>query len=63
MYCVQPIFEDENPWMTNGIPPHHAIMKGGEGSLSNLKEASVKCGVFMTPTLSHQVKILYGVPH
>lgn len=57
-YCVEPILEDEDPWMTNGMPPHHAIMKGDEGSLSNPKGANVKCGVFMTPTLSDRVKIL-----
>jgi hypothetical protein len=30
-------------------------MKRDEGSLSNLKRVEVKGGVFMTPTLSHQV--------
>ncbi len=58
MYYVQPILEDEDLWMTNGMPLHHAIMRGYEGSLSNPKGANVKCGAFMTPTLSHRVKIL-----
>jgi hypothetical protein len=30
-------------------------MKGDEELLSNLKGAKMKGGVFMTPTLSHQV--------
>jgi hypothetical protein len=55
MYCLQPILKDEDPWMINGMPSHQAIMRGNEMSLSNSKGAKVEGGVFMTPTLSHQV--------
>ncbi len=56
MYCVHPIFKDEDSRIINGQPPHQAIMKSDEGSLSNPKGVKVKGGVFMTPyTLSHQV--------
>jgi hypothetical protein len=54
MYCLQPILEDENPWI-NGMPSQQAIMRGDERSLSNPKGVKVDCGFFMTPTLSHQV--------
>jgi len=55
MYYVQFIFKDEDLRMKNGQPSHQAIMKRDEGSLSNLKGVEMKGGVFMTPTLSHQI--------
>jgi hypothetical protein len=52
LYYVQPIFEDEDPKMTNEFPSHHAIMRGDERSPSNLKGSNAKCDIFMTRTLS-----------
>jgi hypothetical protein len=54
MYYVQPILEDEDLWMTNGMPLHHAIMRGDQRSLSNPKRANVKCG---TPWMGHAVRV------
>jgi hypothetical protein len=56
MYCLQTIFEDENPWMISGMPSQQADMRGDERSLSNLKGVKVEGGVFMTCTLSHQIR-------
>jgi hypothetical protein len=67
MYYLQPIFKDENLWMISGMPSQQAIMRGGEGSLSNPKGVKVEGGVFMTLSLSHQVgRFKHGdtiVPH
>lgn len=37
------------------MPSHHTIMRGDERSPSNVKGLGAKCGVFMTPTMSHRV--------
>jgi hypothetical protein len=55
MYYLQPILEDENSWMINGMPSQQAIVRGNERSLSNPKGVKVEGDVFMTPTSSHQV--------
>ncbi len=55
MYCLQSILEDENSWIISGMPSQQAIMKGDEVSLSNPKGVKVEGGIFMTPTLSHQI--------